>query len=205
MFIRHGESVANAGRFLSGWEDVALTPRGRTQARRAGRLLAETWRDRLPGPVWSSDLQRAHDTARIAMKAWGEAQQRPPPPVTTDARLRERAMGVLSRVNVDEARRDGRMRLLLDWETTVRGGESLRGVAARVLAALVELEARGEGAVVFAHGGVLRVVTGMADGLTTEQICARRIDNARPMTRQLPPGGWAALVDRYKVPLCDKT
>ena len=28
IFLRHGESVANAGGFLAGWDDVPLTPLG---------------------------------------------------------------------------------------------------------------------------------------------------------------------------------
>ena len=41
VLLRHGESVWNRENRFTGWTDVDLTPRGKEEARRAGRLLAE--------------------------------------------------------------------------------------------------------------------------------------------------------------------
>lgn len=40
VLLRHGESAWNAQDRFAGWTDVALSERGRQQARRAGALLA---------------------------------------------------------------------------------------------------------------------------------------------------------------------
>ena len=178
VFIRHGESEANASRILSGWNDVPLTPLGVTQARRAGRLLAE----HTPGPlhVVSSDLQRAHRTGIFALQAWSDALGTPAPEIVLEPRLRERNMGVLQGVSIDAARRDGRMSQLLGWKSRPPGGESLYDLAIRCLAAIQDID-EACSVVIFAHGGVIRVLSGMLDRLTTEQIAARRIRNAHPI------------------------
>jgi broad specificity phosphatase PhoE len=59
--IRHGESVANAGGWVAGQLDPALTQKGRIQARDSGRLLA----DKNIDLIVTSDLSRAKDTAEI--------------------------------------------------------------------------------------------------------------------------------------------
>ena len=178
VFIRHGESKANASRIFSGWNDVPLTPLGVTQARRAGRLLAE----HTPGPIHvvSSDLQRAHRTGIVALKAWSAALRCPAPEIVLEPRLRERHMGVLQGVSIDAARRDGRMSQLLGWKSHPPGGESLYDLAIRCLAAVQDID-EGCPVVIFAHGGVIRVLSGMLDRLTTEQIASRRIQNAHPI------------------------
>ena len=75
LFLRHGESVANAARRLSGWEDVALTPAGEDQAKVAGAELSQWPLAR----VLSSDLRRARRTAAIALEAWHERRGAAPP------------------------------------------------------------------------------------------------------------------------------
>lgn len=197
IFVRHGESEANAGRVLSGWNDVALTPLGRSQARRAGRLLAEQLTE-VPRVV-SSDLQRAHHTAQLAMAAWSTETGQPAPPIVLTPGLRERSMGVLQGESVLACRQDGRMRALLGWESRPQGGESLAQLAARCIDAVDAIDAPGE-VVVFAHGGVIRALSGMLDRKTTEQIASRRIKNAKPMIRLVSPGIWATLRERYVLP-----
>lgn len=195
IFIRHGESTANAGRILSGWNDVALTRRGREQAQRAGRLLAEQLQGRSPR-VLSSDLQRAHHTAQLAVGVWAEAVGVPVPEVRQEAGLRERCMGVLQGASIDAARRDGRMKPLLRWDDAPEGGESLRALAARCVRVVEQVPLQGE-TLVFAHGGVIRVLSGMLDRLTTEQIASRRIENAVPMIQTVSPGVWRDCRERY--------
>ncbi len=78
--IRHGQTEANARHEFAGWIDVALTDQGRAEAAALRpRLEIESF-----DGVWSSDLQRAVHTARLA---FGEPRQ--------DPRLREMSFGVL--------------------------------------------------------------------------------------------------------------
>jgi len=68
--VRHGETTYNAARRIAGWCDPPLTELGRAQAEAVGPKL-----DGMEfTSVWSSDLQRAVETSRLA---WGKAVGRP--------------------------------------------------------------------------------------------------------------------------------
>ena len=41
ILLRHGESVWNAKNLFTGWVDVELSEKGKTEAHRAGQLLKE--------------------------------------------------------------------------------------------------------------------------------------------------------------------
>ena len=61
--VRHGESQTNFERRFTGQADALLTDKGRADARKAGEKLKDIHFDR----IYSSDLSRAADTARIAL------------------------------------------------------------------------------------------------------------------------------------------
>ncbi|MBB1078991.1 histidine phosphatase family protein [Limosilactobacillus sp. STM2_1] len=60
-FVRHGETYFNRFARLQGWSDTPLTEKGIENARKIGEVLADLRIDYL----FSSDLKRAVDTARI--------------------------------------------------------------------------------------------------------------------------------------------
>ena len=60
IFIRHGQSIANAKGRFAGHTDVDLTDVGHAQARRAAEYLVK--REKID-KIYSSDLLRAHNTA----------------------------------------------------------------------------------------------------------------------------------------------
>ena len=64
IFVRHGQSVANAEGWLSGWEDVPLTSQGIEEARLAQKELEGEIFNR----VLCSDLQRARHTAALILE-----------------------------------------------------------------------------------------------------------------------------------------
>ena len=49
VLLRHGESQWNAKNLFTGWVDVDLSDKGREEASRGGRLLAEITRSREAG------------------------------------------------------------------------------------------------------------------------------------------------------------
>lgn len=59
ILIRHGEAVGNASGVMLGRQDVPLTERGRQQA------LALREKLPLPHAIYTSPLQRCHDTAML--------------------------------------------------------------------------------------------------------------------------------------------
>ncbi|CAN5337016.1 phosphoglyceromutase [soil metagenome] len=65
ILLRHGQSDWNQKNLFTGWVDVDLSEVGRTEARRAGDLLAES--GILPDIQYTSVLKRAIHTADIAL------------------------------------------------------------------------------------------------------------------------------------------
>jgi len=89
VLLRHGESEWNAKNLFTGWVDVALSEKGRAEAKRGGALLAA--RNILPDIVHTSLLRRAISTSQIAL----DACERHWIPVKRSWRLNERHYGAL--------------------------------------------------------------------------------------------------------------
>lgn len=186
IFLRHGESVANAEDWLSGHLDAPLTDRGRAQADAAGRALA----DQDLARVVSSDLSRARETAQRLVAAWARARGCPPLPVQELAALEERHTGDWGGRNREELRKAGLLVRLTTWDQGPPGGETQQQIAARVLPAMTALEAQAVAGptLVVAHGGVLRIIVGLIDGTPHDQLGFFGVPNAEPLIRQVSAG-----------------
>ena len=64
VLLRHGESLANKANVYTGWNDVALTAKGRAQAEAAGNLI-NLIPQYDPTHIHTSVLMRAIVTANI--------------------------------------------------------------------------------------------------------------------------------------------
>jgi len=89
ILLRHGESDWNAKNLFTGWVDVALSEKGRAEARRGGELIAQ--RGLLPTVLHTSVLRRAIETANISLDALDRSWL----PVRRSWRLNERHYGAL--------------------------------------------------------------------------------------------------------------
>jgi 2,3-bisphosphoglycerate-dependent phosphoglycerate mutase len=158
--LRHGQTAWNAGGRLQGHLDIPLDDTGRRQAAQAAQALAgETL-----AVVYSSDLQRARDTAQPLATATAA-------PLVTDVRLRERSFGSFEGLTYDEVERqwpDDALR----WrrrEPAFRpgGGESLSDFYQRSVDTVLALAAAhaGQAIAVVAHGGVLDCLYRAATGI----------------------------------------
>ncbi len=140
--VRHGETEWNANRRFQGWTDVVLTDTGRAQA----TLLAGALTTMRFDSVWSSDLSRAIETARLA---YGEP--------TPDPRLRELNFGELEGSVWDELTPSVQSELVAFDGFVAPGGESVTEFKSRVIEFLDNLP--GGDHLVVTHGGVIRMVT----------------------------------------------
>ena len=142
LLARHGETDWNRDGIWQGWADPPLNDLGRAQARE----LAEQLRHVPFDAVYSSDLQRARETAEIVAAPHGV-------PVIADAGLREIDIGSwsgLTRAEIDERFPDGKRS---DGETHEQHG-------ARVRAAVIRIARRhlGERILLVTHGGTIRSI-----------------------------------------------
>ena len=96
VLLRHGESVWNRDNRFTGWADVDLSEKGRTEARDAGRLMAA---EKLEFDVaYTSVLKRAIRTLWIALDEMDLMWI----PVYRSWRLNERHYGALQGLNKAE-------------------------------------------------------------------------------------------------------
>ncbi|WP_349829569.1 phosphoglyceromutase [Brevibacterium litoralis] len=98
ILLRHGESEWNQKNLFTGWVDVPLTDKGRSEAARAGELLTEA--GLLPDVLHTSRLKRAIITANLAL----ETADRHWIDVKRSWRLNERHYGGLQGKNKKEIR-----------------------------------------------------------------------------------------------------
>ena len=96
ILLRHGESEWNAANLFTGWVDVGLTEKGRSEAVRGGTLLREA--GITPDVVHTSLLRRAITTANLALDEAGLSWL----PVMRNWRLNERHYGALQGKNKKE-------------------------------------------------------------------------------------------------------
>jgi len=145
LLARHGETDWNLNRRVQGHSDTPLNNTGRAQARALGEELAGERID----AVYSSDLVRAHETARAVAEPRGLG-------VTAIRDLRERHFGTWEGMTDDEifARFDPTP------ETSWGDGETREEMAGRVLDALRRIAATHPKSrvLVVSHGGPLRAV-----------------------------------------------
>lgn len=93
LFARHGETADNRRLVFQGQSGKALNALGRAQAKR----LAERMRLHPPDVILASDLERAHETAKIVAEAVGL-------PIELDPELREVDVGSWTGKSHEEVR-----------------------------------------------------------------------------------------------------
>ena len=147
VLARHGETDWNRDHRLQGWADPPLNALGRAQALELAAALDGERFD----AVYSSDLQRAAETARIVASQLGV------PGVVEDVSLREVDLGSWS----------GRL-----WEEVTGrerpDGESREQHRERVVSGVLRLAAAHDGQtlLIVSHGGSLRALESFATGET---------------------------------------
>ena len=188
VLVRHGQSLWNRENRFTGWVDVPLTEQGRTEARRAGELLAGRSLD----VAYTSALVRAQDTLTIILATMGLDL-----PVIRDARLNERDYGDLA--GLDKARTAERYgaeqvhRWRRSYDEAPPGGESLADTAARTLpfferAVLGDI-ALGKDVLVVAHGNSNRSIAMRLDALSPDEVVALELATGVPIVYELALDG----------------
>ena len=178
LLARHGESDWNRSEQWQGLADRPLTELGREQA----RALADRLRDVSLDAIYSSDLQRARDTAQIVARDHGLE-------VTEVPALREVDVGSWSGLTRTEAQArfpEGYARWI-DGGEGWDDGETYAQLRNRVVAAIHRIAADHGGGhiLVVTHGGTIRAIHAAALGVD--------VTTYRRTHRVEPNGGLSAI------------
>ncbi len=154
--IRHGESIGNREKIYQGQNDLPLSPLGHHQASLLAERLASL-QEILPfSAIYSSDLQRAMQTAIPVSQAIGL-------PVRNRTGLREIDVGAWSGLTFADIQHRfpdewAASYPVMDPDLVRGGGESYRQAQERVMRSLGEIAQNhlGERVLVFFHGGVMQ-------------------------------------------------
>lgn len=162
ILVRHGETDHNRSNTHMGQLDVPLNERGREQARRDGKRLANEKID----VIYTSDLQRAMATAQeIAFHHNNQPEH--------DVRLRERHVGVLEGQPIHPDDHIGNTDKTTDRNKRPEGGESIYDVKIRAERWLnhIKKKHQKDTIVVVGHGLFLFLLLEVAieDGADTER------------------------------------
>jgi 2,3-bisphosphoglycerate-dependent phosphoglycerate mutase len=212
ILLRHGESEWNAKNLFTGWVDVGLSDKGRTEAVRAGELMRE--HDLLPDVVHTSLLRRAIVTAQDAL----DVCERGWIPVRRTWRLNERHYGDLQGKDKAAIREEYGEEQFMTWRRSydtpppeiaddnewsqagdpryaslapdiVPRTECLKDVVGRMLpcwydAIVPDLRA-GSTVLVAAHGNSLRAMVKHLDGVGDDEIVGVNIPTGIPLRYDL--------------------
>ncbi len=211
VLLRHGESDWNAKNLFTGWVDVALTEKGRSEAVRGGELLVAE--GLLPDVVHTSLLRRAIVTANISL----DVADRHWIPVQRSWRLNERHYGALQGKDKKatlEAYGEEQFMLwrrsfdvpppVLDDSSEFSQAndpryaslgdelprtECLKDVITRMLpywdSAIVPDLRAGQTVLIAAHGNSLRAIVKHLDGISDEDIAGLNIPTGQPLVYEL--------------------
>lgn len=172
FLIRHGETPWSAAKRYQGRSDVPLNAAGKKQA----RLLAETLKPEKPARLYTSNLRRALETARII------ASRLKLDPIA-DPRLNEIDFGIWEGACYEQLSRECRGAYRRWRAGTLRrppGGESIEDLSRRVGHFFREvLKQHAEDTVaVVAHGGPIKMFLLKVLGAERASIWSLRIDLA---------------------------
>jgi broad specificity phosphatase PhoE len=159
VFETHSTSTDNEAGIATGWLDGALSPAGQQQARELGARR----RDDGIAAVFTSDLGRAVETARIAFSGSGI-------PVHRDPRLRECDYGEWNGAAASVIERERSRRV----DEPFPGGESYRQAVERVGEFLADVAAESEGRriLVIGHSATRWALEHLLEGVELERLVA---------------------------------
>ena len=196
ILLRHGQSQWNLENRFTGWKNVPLTEKGKTEAKKAGELLKKhnIHVDR----VFSSVLERANRTAEIAIThaKLNNLLENNKLIMTCSEKLNERDYGDLVGLNKQEtADKFGKDQVHIwrrSYDTPPPNGESLKDVVDRVSPYFEEYIKPalnlGENILIAAHGNSLRAMMIELGMYKSEEISNIELPTGSPLCINLDQG-----------------
>lgn len=187
-FLRHGETDWNAVQRYQGQTDIPLNAKGRAQAARNGRVLAQHLGARAAELDYvASPLSRASETMRIARREMGL----PPDDFRRDLRLQEQSYGHWEGQLWSELPRtdpEGYAARAADkWGWCPIDGESYCMLTRRISGWLAEV---GADTVVASHGAVSRALRGLVLDMSGPDITELEVPQDKVLVLQRGSHHW---------------
>jgi 2,3-bisphosphoglycerate-dependent phosphoglycerate mutase len=189
VLLRHGESQWNLENRFTGWVDIPLTDKGRSEAFHAGELIKNIPLD------WgfTSVLIRAIESLEIALQGARQTKV----PFARDKALNERNYGELQGLNKEEtARQFGAEQVMLwrrSYDVRPPGGESLKDTAARTLpyfeSHIRPRAMKGKNLIICAHGNSLRSIVMLLDNLSEKEVIELNLATGVPIVYDIDKKG----------------
>lgn len=195
VLLRHGQSQWNLENRFTGMHNVQLTDQGIAEAKAAGDLIKDIKFD----IIFSSDLDRARNTAQLALTSAGATNfQKEDGSWNFDFSelLRERDYGDLTGLNKAETAEkfgDEQVRIWRrSYDVPPPGGESLKDVVIRVRpyfdAEIKPAIAAGKNVLIAAHGNSLRAILVALGQYSEEEIPSVEIPTGSPLAFEMTDG-----------------
>lgn len=189
ILTRHGESEWNAKSLWTGWTDVDLTEKGRSQARQAAEVLKDFKIDL----CFTSDLKRARQTWEEMSKVLNLENLS----VKNYQALKERDYGDLTGKNKwkikEEYGEEQFQKWRRGWDTPPPNGESLKDVYDRVIPCYSQeispLLKSGKNIIIVAHGNSLRSLVKHLENIPDSEIANLEMKLGEPYVYQIDDQG----------------
>lgn len=170
--IRHGETDWNREQRFQGQTDIAMNDNGRAQATANGHSLAQRVKDWDQWQFIASPLGRTRETMELLRAAAGLSPQ----DYGTDRRLIELTFGDWEGHTLSELERTipdaVQERQIHKWDYRQPNGESYADGLARIAPFF---EALDRPAIIVTHGGIVRIVRQMVEGLEGNEAAAQPV------------------------------
>ncbi len=171
LFVRHGETEWNKNNLIQGNLDIPISSIGLSQAKKLKPYL-----ENIPfEKVFSSDLSRARDTAKILMEGRHLTLQE-------DVRLRERDFGLWQGMSLEDIE-EKKSKDFSDWRSNpfnyrVPEGESMKTMLERVFSFLDSIKSLNDGNyLIVTHGGIIKPLVFNLFGISLESYNRVRVNN----------------------------
>lgn len=195
VLLRHGQSQWNLENRFTGMHNVQLTDQGITEAKAAGDLIKDIKFD----IIFSSDLDRARNTAQLALTSAGATNFQKEDgswDFSFSELLRERDYGDLTGLNKAETAEkfgDEQVRIWRrSYDVPPPGGESLKDVVIRVRpyfdAEIKPAVTAGKNVLIAAHGNSLRAILVALGQYSEEEIPSVEIPTGSPLAFEMTDG-----------------
>ena len=185
--VRHGQTDWNVAYRLQGQMDIPINATGRGQAKANGARLAGLLDDPARYRFVSSPLGRTRETMDIVRQEMGL----PNGGYETDRRIQEVSFGRWEGYTFQELKVDERdavaARRADKWNYVPPGGESYAMLRDRVLTWLPYLD---RDHVVVTHGGIIRVLRHLIEGIGEAEIAQTSIPQDRIYRIDADGGAW---------------